>query len=62
MPGEGERIKKLYGFIGGTILSYAFAYVATLFGGEIMSQFIVGIIGLAIGGYYGVKYAREKYG
>ena len=55
-------MRKLYGFIGGTVTSYAFAYVATLFGGEIMSQFILGTLGLAIGGYYGVKYAREKYG
>jgi len=55
-------MKKLFGFIGGTVASYIGWYLAGALGGEIMSEFIVSTIFWGFGAYYGVKWARQRYG
>jgi len=56
-------VKKLCGFIGGTAASYIGWYAASLIpGAGFMTEFIVSTITWGFGAYYGVKWARQRYG
>jgi hypothetical protein len=56
-------VKKLFGFLGGFVASYLGWYLASLIpGAGIMTQFIVSTIAWGFGAYYGVKWARQRYG
>jgi len=55
-------MRKLLGFLGGTVASYAGWYLASLIpGAGFMTEFMVSTITGGFGLYYGVKYAREHY-
>jgi len=56
-------VKKLFGFIGSTAASYAGWYLASLIpGAGFMTEFIFSTIAAGFGLYYGIKFARERYG
>ena len=55
-------MKKLLGFVGTTVASYAGWYAASLIpGAGFMTEFIVSTIAGGFGLYYGIKYAREHF-
>lgn len=55
-------MRKLFGFIGTTVATYAGWYLASLIpGAGFMTEFIISTIAGGFGLYYAVKYAREHF-
>jgi hypothetical protein len=60
MPRDGDRMRKLFGFIGGTATSYIGWWLGSLIpGAGFMTCFILSTITGGFGLYYGVKYAKR---
>jgi hypothetical protein len=59
VPRDGDRVKKLLGFLGATAASYIGWYLGEVVGGGIMTSFILSTIAGGFGLYYGVKYAKR---
>src|ERR1017187_9133298 len=56
---EGAVVKKVGGFVGGTVVSTVVWYLVEALGGGFMTAFIVSTIASGFGIYYGVKIARR---
>lgn len=54
-------MKKLCGFVGATAASYLGWWLGGLFGG-IMTQYMVSTVAGGFGLYYGIKFAKERWG
>ena len=52
-------MKKLFGFLGATLASYAGWALGEAFGGGFMTCFILSTIAGGFGLYYGVKFAKR---
>ena len=52
-------MKKVGGFVGGTVMSTVVWYLVEALGGGFMTAFIVSTIASGFGIYYGVKIARR---
>ena len=56
-------MNKLFGFLGTTIASYVGWYAASLIpGAGFMTEFLISTIAGGFGLYYGVKFAKERWG
>ena len=52
-------LKKIGGFVGGTVTSIVVGYIVTALGGSFFTAFIISTIAYGPGIYYGVKIARR---
>ena len=55
----GALVKKVGGFLGGTIVTYAVWYLVEAMGGSFFTAFIISTIASGFGIYYGVKIAKR---
>ena len=55
-------MKKLFGFIGATAASYVGWWLGEVVGGGIMTQYMLSTIAGGFGLYYGIKFAKERWG
>ena len=52
-------LRKVGGFVGGTVASILVGYLVTALGGSLFTSFIFGTIAYGPGIYYGVKIAKR---
>ena len=52
-------LKKIGGFVGGTVASVVVGYIVTALGGSFFTAFIISTIAYGPGIYYGVKIAKR---
>ena len=52
-------VKKVGGFVGGTVVTYAVWYLVEALGGSFFTAFIISTIASGFGIYYGVKIAKR---
>ena len=57
--GAALSLRKVGGFVGGTVTSVVVGYIVTALGGSFFTAFIVSTIAYGPGIYYGVKIAKR---